>query len=47
MNILSQENINYTANLFLLMGGIITFFGSIVVYLDRKTKLSKLKKKRK
>lgn len=46
MNIFTQENLNYTAYLFLLMGGIITFLGSIVVYLDRKTKLSKLKKKK-
>jgi len=46
MNILTQENINNASYLFILIGGIITFLGSIVVYLDRRSRLE-LKKKRK
>lgn len=38
MNILSQENITTSVLLFLLMGAVITFWGSLVVYSIKKGK---------
>lgn len=47
MVIFSQEWINTASYIYLLMGGIVAFIGTIVVYLDRKSKLSAVKKKKK
>ncbi|MEK7075732.1 MAG: hypothetical protein AAB948_02995 [Patescibacteria group bacterium] len=46
MDIFTQENINTGSYIFLFMGGVAAFAGAIVVYLDRKAKLSKRKIKK-
>ena len=38
---MSQEDITTGVYFFLLMGGLITLFGAIVVYLNKKSKKSK------
>lgn len=46
MNILSEENITSSALVFLIFGGLITFWGSLVVYSQKRLK-SKKKHERK
>lgn len=41
MNILSEENIIASVYAFLVIGGLITFLGSLVVYLVKKSRKSK------
>lgn len=45
--IFTQESLTTASYIYLLMGGIVAFSGALIVYLDKKSKLSKLKKKKK
>ena len=41
MNLLSEENIIISVYLFLIMGGLITFLGSLMIYFMKKSKKRK------